>query len=95
MRKAAKLPTARKATVELRDRVRLSPDAIAPMVSQPMTIEATATPDVRAPFGWRVLGALIRPWLSIKTEPPQPAENVLRVRRRWFICWSATDYPTR
>lgn len=78
MRKAAKLPTARKATVELRDRVRLSPDAIAPMVSQPMTIEATATPDVRAPFGWRVLGALIRPWLSIKTEPPQPAENVLK-----------------
>lgn len=27
----------------------------------------------RAPWLWRVLGALTRPWLKIRTEPPEPA----------------------
>ena len=27
----------------------------------------------RGPWLFRVLGALLRPWLKIKTEPPEPA----------------------
>lgn len=31
---------------------------------------------VRAPFMWRIMGALLRPWLKIRTEPPQPEQRL-------------------
>ncbi len=33
----------------------------------------SASPGARAPLGWRLLGALLRPFLRVRTEPPAPA----------------------
>ncbi len=46
------------------------------MASHPMIFPDAPAHDVRAPFVWRVLGALIRPWLKIKTEPSQPEQRL-------------------
>ncbi len=46
------------------------------MAIHPMSMPGAAVPEARAPFLWRILGALIRPWLKIKTEPPQPEQRL-------------------
>src|SRR5688572_19424140 len=45
-------------------------------MAHPMTFPGASAQDVRAPFLWRIMGALIRPWLKIKTEPPRPEQQL-------------------
>jgi len=42
------------------------------MASQPMTLHRPEAKRPRAPWLWRGLGWLIRPWLGIRTEPSHP-----------------------
>ncbi len=46
------------------------------MSTQPIIFPSAPVHEVRAPFLWRIMGALIRPWLKIKIEPPQAEQRL-------------------
>lgn len=43
------------------------------MATERIVLSGSSQGAERAPWLWRVLGALTRPWLRIRTEPPEPA----------------------
>jgi len=46
------------------------------MATQPMIFPSAPVQEVRAPFLWRIMGVVIRPWLKIKIEPPQSEQRL-------------------
>ena len=48
------------------------------MASQLLGLNPSPSGSTRAPWLWRVLGRLIRPWLAIRTESAQPLERLVQ-----------------